>query len=699
MDPAEYMPMFLAESREHLQQLNVAIVALEKSPEDTAVVDEIFRVAHSVKGMSGTMGFEGMTELSHEMEEVFEVIRQRRGAIEREVADVLLECLDALSAAVDAIERDGEEHMDNAALIARLRSLVRAPGERGGAGAEEAAPEGAGGGAAAARPGSVIVRVEFGVDSMMASVHAFLLLQALDGLGTVLATTPSVDELEGWNGRVVEVVYAAGVEAREVDWAAREVEGVTTVTITTVPEADAKGAGDGDGDGGSEAPALDAAAQPSEDRVVAGDLVASAIVMGQDEPGEAAAPARRGPATVRVDAERLDQLMHHMGELVVHRTQLASLVAESDVPGIGQAMQELERSSQALRAMVMKVRMIEVEAVFARLPRLVRDVAAKLDKEVDLEISGADTELDRTVVDALGDPVVHLVRNALDHGLETVEERIAAGKPAVGTLEISARQSGGGVIITVSDDGRGVNPVAVAKRAAERGLIEPGEELSMARAIDLLFEPGFSTAKEMTDISGRGVGMDAVRDAVQLIGGEVMVHSEVGVGTSTSIRLPLTLAITSALIVEIDGLPFAIPLDRVERTLLLEEQNVRSAAGRDVIVLADQVLPLCDGSQMLGSGDGGGGEHVVIIRAGDQVVALTVGELIGQRELVTRPLPPELKTSRPVSGGAVLADGAIALIVDCDTLADAVPRGTMASVGSAFVIDKDAELSPGEVAG
>jgi two-component system chemotaxis sensor kinase CheA len=349
--------------------------------------------------------------------------------------------------------------------------------------------------------------------------------------------------------------------------------------------------------------------------------------------------------------------------------------------------------------MVMKVRMIEVEAVFARLPRLVRDVAAKLGKQVDLQLTGADTELDRTVVDALGDPVVHLVRNALDHGLETPSARIAAGKPPIGKLEISARQSGGGVIITVTDDGRGVDCAAVAQRAAERGLIERGEELTMPRAIELLFAPGFSTATEQTDISGRGVGMDAVREAVQLIGGEVMVSSEPGRGTSTSIRLPLTLAITAALVVEIEGLPFAIPLDRVERTLLLSEQVVRKAAGRDVLVMSDQVLTLCDGAQMLGSGDGGSAEHVVITRAGDQLVALSVGELIGQRELVTRPLPPELETSRPVSGGAVLADGAIALIVDCDALADAVPRGSALAVGAEFGEVDSTKLGAGPLGG
>jgi two-component system chemotaxis sensor kinase CheA len=385
---------------------------------------------------------------------------------------------------------------------------------------------------------------------------------------------------------------------------------------------------------------------------------------------------------VRVDAERLDQLMHYMGELVVHRTQLSSLVEQSDVPGLGQAMQELERTSQALRAMVMKVRMIEVEAVFARLPRLVRDVAGKLGKDVELKVTGADTELDRTVVDTLGDPLVHLVRNAIDHGLEGAEERIAAGKPASGVLSVSARQAGGGVVITVRDDGRGVDTGAVRERARERGLIGAGEELSTEQAIDLLFTPGFSTARKMTDISGRGVGMDAARSAVRALGGDVVIQSDAGRGTIAEIRLPLTLAITSALVVEVAGLPFAIPLDRVEWTLALADHNVRKAAGQELLVLPEGVVPVLDAGRVLAGAHGAEGIHAVIVRAGDELVALAVGELIGQRELVTRPLPAELATSRPLAAGAVLAEGEIALIVDCDALIDAIPKETARAVAA-----------------
>jgi len=336
-------------------------------------------------------------------------------------------------------------------------------------------------------------------------------------------------------------------------------------------------------------------------------------------------------------------------------------------------MQDLTRSSQALQAMVMQIRMIPVEAVFLRFPRLVRDLSAKLGKKVDLQLSGQDTELDRTVVDMLGDPLVHLVRNSLDHGFEPEADRVAAGKPATGTLKISARHAGGSVLITVRDDGRGIDPAKVARKAAERGLIteEAVATIDLPRAVELLFAPGFSTAEQMSDVSGRGVGMDAVRTTIRELGGEVVMQSELGIGTTSQIRLPLTLAIMAALLVESSGLPFAVQLDRVERTLRLEDYPVRSVAGRRMLVLRDGVLPIVDLAEALGHGKAAHASHAVVVRGSDQRLALAVEQLVGQRELVTRPLPQEIGGGSALSGGAVLSNGQIALIVDCDALTTA----------------------------
>jgi two-component system, chemotaxis family, sensor kinase CheA len=644
MDTSQYLPMFVAECREHLQELNLAVVRIEEQPDDRATVDEIFRIAHSLKGMSATMGFEGMAALTHQMEDVFELLRQRSGGLARETVDVLLECLDALAGAIDAIEADGAERLEPAPLVERLQGLVRdrTPDQRVAR---------HGGAAAAPLPGAVVdavaagqamlhARVTLGDETLMPAVRAYMVIAAAADLGTVVASAPAEDDVEAFDGRRVDVWITAEVEAAAL-----------SAALTSVPDVDT--------------------AEVAE--------VAKAVVEGEIEPAAAAAmpvvsgergDAVRAAATVRVDAERLDQLMHLMGELVVQRTQVEVLAAQADVPGLSQAMQDLTRCSHALQSIVMQVRMIPVEAVFLRFPRLVRDLSSKLGKQVELELVGQDTELDRTVVDALGDPLVHLVRNALDHGLETPADREGAGKPAAGTVRISARHAGGNVVITVADDGAGVDRRAVAAKAVRAGLItaEQADAIDMARAIELLFTPGFSTRDQADDISGRGVGMDAVRAKVRELGGEVLLTSEPGVGTTAQIRLPLTLAIMAALLVRAGGRVFGIALDRIDRTVRLADHPVRSAAGQRMLVVGDAVLPLYDAAAALGHERADDCEFAVIVQSQERSVALAVSSLIGQRELVTRPLPADLSDLAPVSGAAVLSDGEIALLVDCDAL-------------------------------
>ena len=641
MDTSQYLPMFLAECREHLQELNLAVVRIEEQPDDRATVDEIFRIAHSLKGMSATMGFEGMAALTHQMEDVFELLRQRTGGLARETVDVLLECLDALAAATDAIETDGVERLEPAPLIERLKGLVRdrtpvqAVARHGGEAAASLPDVVAN--ALCAGQAMLHARVMLAEDTLMPAVRAYMVIAAAADLGTVVASAPEEDHVEAFDGRLVDLWVTAEVEAAVLSAALTSVPDVATAEVAEVAET-----------------APDGEAVP----------VAAPVVVGER------ADASRAAATVRVDAERLDQLMHLMGELVVQRTQVEVLAAEADVPGLSQAMQDLTRCSHALQAIVMQVRMIPVEAVFLRFPRLVRDLSGKLGKQVELELVGQDTELDRTVVDALGDPLVHLVRNALDHGLETPAEREAAGKPAVGTVRISARHAGGNVMITVTDDGHGVDPQAVAAKAVGAGLIthEQAGEIDMARAVELLFAPGFSTRDQADDISGRGVGMDAVRAKVRELGGEVLLTSEPGQGTTAQIRLPLTLAIMAALLVRAGGRIFGVALDRIDRTVRLADHPVRSAAGQRMLVVGDAVLPLYDAAAVLGHDRADDCEFAVIVQSHDRSIALAVSALIGQRELVTRPLPADVADLAPVSGAAVLSDGEIALLVDCDAL-------------------------------
>jgi two-component system chemotaxis sensor kinase CheA len=637
MELETYLPMFLAESREHLEHLNLAIVRIEEKPDDTETVDEIFRIAHSLKGMSATMGFAGMAALTHKMEDVLELLRQRTGGLEREAIDTLLACLDALEGAVEAIDSTGAEALAAEPLVIRLDSLIRArtPDQAAALQEGEGPPADLFEQAAGRRVLRVCVHLD--EEAPMPAVRAFMLLNALDEHGELLHSTPSEAEVDTFAGRRIDAWIASDAA-----------EALVAQALTNV--ADVAGI-----------PEVTEVTEPREAEVV---HLAEAVT---------AAPSggsRKRSSTVRVDSERLDALMHAMGELVVYRTHVEALAAGAQVPGLVAAMQDLTRTSQALQAMVMQVRMIPVEAVFLRFPRLVRDLSSKLGKQVELVLSGQETELDRTVIDSLGDPIVHLVRNSLDHGLEPADERIAAGKPASGTVEISARHAGSNIIISVRDDGRGIDPERVARKACERGLISADQIalVDQARAAELLFTAGFSTAETMSDVSGRGVGMDAVRSAIRGLGGEATLTSVQGAGTTAEIRLPLTLAIMSALLVQSGGLPFALPLERVQRTVRLADHAVRSVAGRRMLVVGDRVLPIRDLGEAVGHAPAPGQDHAVIVRSAEADVALGCELLIGQRELVARALPAAVSERAALSGGAVLADGQIALIVDCDAL-------------------------------
>ncbi len=660
MDTSEYLPMFLAECREHLQELNLAVVRIEENPGDRDTVDEIFRIAHSMKGMSATMGFEDMAALTHEMEDAFELLRQRTTPLPQEAIDVLLECLDALEAAIESIDTTGAENLTPEPLAGLLKKLVRARTEAqererkgGNAPVEEVLVVNA--------EGRRVVRalVKLAEATMMPSVRAFMVLETLGEHGEVLASAPSEAGLDGYDGRDIEAWLASEHE-----------EAAITAAVLAVPDVEAATVAEADpAEAAASAAAVDDAASPP-----------AAADAGEDDHPAAAAGGHKKTASVRVDADRLDQLMHSMGELVVHRTRVESLAADARVPELTQAVQDLTRSSQALQAMVMQVRMVPVEAVFLRFPRLVRDLSIKLDKEVELELLGKETELDRTVVDALGDPIVHLVRNSLDHGLEHPDEREDLGKPRHGKLTISARHAGGNVVIEVSDDGRGIDAAIVAAKAVQRGLItaEAADGIDTAKAAELLFAPGFSTAETTSDVSGRGVGMDAVRTIIRDLGGEVTLVSEPGQGTTAQIRLPLTLAIMSALLVEAGGLPFAIPLDRVQTTLRIAEHTVRSVTGSRMLVLREDVLPLIDAAAALGhpeSSDPTSDEYAVVVRGTEGEMALALTGLIGQRELVTKALPSAVRDDAAVSGGAVLSNGDIALIVDCDALSAGAMAG------------------------
>ena len=537
MDTSEYLGMFLAESREHLQTLNLAVIRIEEAPDDSDTIDEIFRIAHSLKGMSATMGFARMAALTHKMEDVFEMLRGRTGALERRVIDVLLECLDALEGAVEAIERDGDEQLDPTAAdrpsgrARRRRSPHRSP--RPSAAEPAATPEAVA--AYAADVPLLHVSVRLAADVMMPAVRAYMVLAAVADHGETIWSSPTPDEVgrvQRRRGRGV-----GGHRPRRRDGRGRR------------PRRPRHRRHHGDR-------RRPAPPRPPR-RPPARPTRPSASPSPPPAPPHRCRPrrhARRTSATVRVDAVRLDQLMHLMGELVVHRTRVESLAQGAPIEGLAEAVGDLTRSSQALQALVMQVRMIQVDAVFMRFPRLVRDLSAKIGKQVDLILTGRDTELDRTVVDALGDPLVHLVRNSLDHALEPPAERAAAGKPVTGVLELVRPPRRRQRVITVRDDGRGIDPGRVARKAVERGLHRRrrGRDRSTCPApIELLFAAGLldRRADERHLRPRRRHGRRPHRPCAASAATSSMT-SEQGVGTTVQVRLPLTLAIMPALLVE-----------------------------------------------------------------------------------------------------------------------------------------------------
>jgi len=657
MELSDYLPMFLAEGREHLQALNLSLVRVEQDPRDVETINDIFRVAHTLKGMSATMGFGRMASLTHEMESVMEGMKSRSDGLPQDALDTLFGCLDTLSSLVDEIEESGTEQSDPGDLVGRLQRLLAggaaAPGDEFGAALVAGpAPEII---AAVEAAGLYVAAVTLVLadDVDMPGVRGFLAVRKVEEHGELLQCEPDVAVIEAGEIESPElrVWLATSAETDAIAADLRRQEGIGHCVVARQ-------------EAGGAAPAAAPATTTDPLDPVAAD--------GPVAPARPAAAAKHRAQTVRVEAERLDLLMHMMGEMVVQRTRLEAIAASSGHADLQSAVNDLSRVAQSLQQMVMQVRMVPVESVFMRFPRMVRDIAAKLGKQVELQIKGEDTELDRTVVEALGDPLVHLVRNAMDHGLETPAERVAQGKPAQGTLEISAEHAGGEVVIRVREDGRGIDPARIGAIAAARGLIAADSvaALSPEEAVELLFRPGFSTAEVTTDISGRGVGMDAVRTMVRNLGGDCLISSEVGRGSTASIRLPLSLAILPALLVEADGAPYALPLDRVEQTIRISDYTLRSIRGEHAIVLRDRILPLYDLGGLLG------GRPVdpataaaVVCRAGTARVGLLVERLVGQQELVTRPLPAVTDVRRAlVSGGAVLGDGQIALIVDLDAM-------------------------------
>lgn len=683
MDVNQYLEIFLDETKEHLESLNTQILNLEQEPEDVDTVNEIFRAAHSLKGMAGTMGYKRMQALTHDMENVFSEIRNGSMKVNSNLVDTLFQCLDALEEYTNNIKETADEGTnDNQQLITQLNEFLKSGGEAKGA---DAAP------AAAPKAEEAIdeneekwLNVKIGESEkvvlstaktqgknvygltvyvqescLLKAARAFLVYKAVEEKAEIIVCDPPAQDIEDEKFDLdFSLIVISTCSLEEILQAARNVSEIEKVVgalydFTPVPIVEDKEAVEMKPESGTIQPQT--APAKANDKKASGKPVVN--------------------RTVRVDIEKLDVLMNLVSELIIAKNSLVSASNTEGVAGSGfnEQIEYLESVTTNLHESVMKVRMVPIESVVSKFPRMIRDLTKKLGKKMELHMSGEETELDRTVVDEIGDPLMHLLRNAADHGLESSALRIERGKPEVGSIWLDAYQDGNNVVIEVKDDGNGIDVESVKNKAIERGVITPdqAEIMSEKDIINLLFHAGFSTAKTISDVSGRGVGLDVVKSKIESLSGEVEVKSKLGEGSTWIIRLPLTLAIIQALMVTVGGEKYAISLGSIQTIEDVAPSDIKLVQNREVIHLRGSVIPIIKLSKELDIESSKSSDEnmvVVIVKKGENLAGLVVDELMGQQEIVIKSLGKYISKCKILSGATILGDGEVALILDANAL-------------------------------
>lgn len=658
MDTSEFRDIFAAEARDYLQSLNQDLLRLEQEPHNRLILDDMFRAAHSLKGMAATMGFQELASFTHEMESVLDLLRTGELAAEQHVVDLMFQSVDALEELLEST-LTGTPSAAADQLVERLREIVSSSATALAAGGDDV-----GKGlriddydrdtikeAYAQGLKAYAVHITLRPNTLLKSVRVYTVFQAIESIGTIIKSHPSAHDLEEER---FDLDFSLLVLTQESATAVKEVvEGISEIDAVEVEEINLAEKGES----GQAAAALDVDPSPA-------DFLKSAQIQ------------RSSDKYVRIETERLDKLVNLVGELVISRTQVLEVVKDikdADQKGV---VSQLDRVTTELQHAAMNLRMVPIRHVFHRFPRMVRDLARASGKEINLEIFGEETELDRSLVNQIGDPLVHLIRNSIDHGIEERSVRLARGKPAVGTIRLGARHEGSHILIEVSDDGGGLDVEKIRAKAIERGLIpSDSPSITMNEAVDLLFQPGFSTAGTVTDISGRGVGLDAVKAVVESLSGTVEVESEPEKYLRVIIKLPLTLAIIKALLVVADGETYAIPIQAVRENLQITKSQIKTVQQHNVIVLRNEVLPLYDLAECLGFKpleveDEETSLSVIVMETRGQKAAFIVEDLIGQQEIVIKSLGDLIGEVKGVAGAAVLGNGRVALILDNSTLLD-----------------------------
>ncbi|MCM1057589.1 MAG: chemotaxis protein CheA [Firmicutes bacterium] len=707
MDVNQYLEIFLDETKEHLQNLNTQILELESDPEGEDTVNEIFRAAHSLKGMAGTMGYKRMQNLTHDMENVFSEVRNGNIKVQPKLIDVLFQCLDALEEYTDNIQNNADEGInDNEGLIRQLNDILNggnsaaaAPEKKTAEAAASSEPVGGDKWNEIALDDTQIAVIKeaqnqgkkvYGLNvvvqenCILKAARAFLVFKAVEEIAEIIISVPSAQDVEDEKfDRDFTLMLLSDAELDKIIAAAESVSEIekamgAPIVLENNPSYQKE-----------EAEKAEASQPAEEEKAVPAESTAAS---GEKHMEAAPAPAQAAPAkqdtkkaaaksvvnrTVRVDIEKLDSLMNLVSELIIAKNSLVSASSQEQTSNTNSAFNEqieyLEQVTTNLHESVMKVRMVPIENVVNKFPRMIRDLSKKLDKKLELYMTGEETELDRTVVDEIGDPLMHLLRNSADHGIESAELRAQRGKPSVGSIFLDAYQDGNNVVIEVRDDGNGIDTEAVKEKAIERGTITPEQAANMTdkEIVNLLFLPSFSTAKKVTDVSGRGVGLDVVRSKIESLSGEVEVKTKLGEGSTWTIRLPLTLAIIQALMVVVGDEKYAISLGTIQTLEDIAPSDVKLVQNKEVIHLRGQVIPLIRLNEVLDIESRKAADEnliVVIVKKGDKMAGLVIDELIGQQEIVIKSLGKYIKQCKFISGATILGDGEIALILDANVL-------------------------------
>ncbi|MBQ1192896.1 MAG: chemotaxis protein CheA [Lachnospiraceae bacterium] len=693
MDVSQYLEIFIDETKEHLQTLSEQLMILEQEPKNEDTINEIFRAAHSLKGMAGTMGYKRMQHLTHMMENALSEIRSGNMSVTEDLVDILFQCLDALEVYLDQIcETSDEGTEDNEAIIARLNNFMsggtnapvpvaKADEPKNEEKDKDASASNANIKFADFEVNAINEAITKGLNVYTATVHvdencilkaarAFLVFKAIEELGEIIKSNPSVQDIEDEkfdfqfdlviiSSESLEKVKAAIENVSEI----RNVEGAQ---ITGKISAEAS-----------------SAEKPVEEKSEKKETAVTPTSNVPEKAPAAAASVHKAAGkpvvnrSVRVDIEKLDVLMNLVSELIIAKNGLVSVSATEEnenSQSFNEQIEYLERVTTNLHESVMKVRMMPIETVTQKFPKMIRDLSKKLDKQMKLTITGEDTELDRTVIDEIGDPLMHLLRNSADHGLESAEVRAERGKDPVGSIMLNAYQDGNNVVIEVGDDGNGIDVERVRDKAIEKGTItaEQAETMSDKDIVDLLFRPSFSTAKQVTDVSGRGVGLDVVKTKIESLGGDIEVKTKLTEGSTFIIRLPLTLAIIQALMVEVGEEKYAISLGSIQTIEDVEKTEIRYVQQKEVINLRGTVIPIIRLNKVLDiekTDEEAETLTIVIIKKGDRQAGLVIDRLIGQQEIVIKSLGKYIaNSSKLISGATILGDGEVALIIDANTL-------------------------------